>query len=978
MSRELKGIEMDAESIDADSRCMVDAFVAHVGSSSHAARDSFCEFTTVGIASVLASAPALVWGKHQFLVGGQGGSKFRLKHVKSKPNECRLLDKTYSAVLNVDVVDARSGAVVVDVDIGEIPLMVGCAPCKLHKASASLRVELGECACDGGGYFVIAGKEKAVANFEARSPGAVVNRLPMRLEDTHTVLAFAGNCFVTRTKHGIYWLRLFAPGVSGVLHIPFVTALRCLETTSDRDLVDLVCTVSGGALTKSACHRHLMPTLEAAAGHGPTCTTARQAVKKLAGLPGTTVVVRMIRACFPGAVNDSERCLSLASVVYECISLFSDTPQGWPEIKDLDKFHSCGGRTVSRASLKAKRVVTPGEYMRTLLAIRWAELIQKANGILTGPVSTPMRGGDVAQIQRALVDTGMEQYFVSAFRSTTLHPAVYDVPRLTAQGVASYVSRIVDGTAVSDKEIQPRKVHATQLGFVCMLETPEGEHVGQVKHLAVMATVSGMQCAQQSSQIRRELLKLGVSMLPTSGDGNVVPVLLDGVALGLTQAPDKLCGQVRELRRSGRLHRHVSVEWKLGTCVHVRAEEGRIVRPLVLAEGMSQLRAGVGTPPMKWSECCKVSDKTQVPLVEEVDAHEASCALIAIWPKELTGRDPAFTHAEIHPSAVLSAVACMLPFPDRNAAPRNVFSCKHMKTCASVFATNFRSRMDTDTNILHAGQRPLVSSDWSSMGFSETQLPFGVNAIVAIASFTGYNQEDAVIINEASLQRGLFATTHVHTIVADENVREHNFFCNPASQMVAPRAKSYEGMGESGLPTEGAHVRPGDAIVGRILRSDPAKVGALSSQDIASDTSIICDLATRGTVQRAILYQGPEGRRAKVCLYETRTPVVGDKFASRHGQKGVCGHVVPSWDMPCTTDGLVPDMIINPHAFPTRTTMGQFVEGIAAKAMCIDGGAAPDGTAMCGGTTDDIATRLSEHAEMWGGDVLADPRTGIT
>lgn len=990
--------EMHADSVERDPMRLVDAFVEHAGSSSHAARESFDSFARDGIAAVLRCLPEIPWAGRRFLIGGRDGTSYRLLAPPRAPAECRLVDCTYSAPLEVDLVDAGKGDRFASATVGHVPLMLGCAPCVLAGASGEDRYRVSECVCDAGGYFVVSGKEKAIAFLETRSLASVVAIPPPRRKiDTHAVSAFATACVVTRTKTGEYTVRVPVPGMPkhGVSQVSVALALRCLESMSDRDIVKLVRDASCGAMGGTQnCHRALIATLCAVARFGPTSAGARSAVSKTCGLPGPAAAVRAVRACVPGARSDAERCVTLASVWFECIRVAEDP--GNASGVDFEKFHASGLRTTSRASFASKRLVSPGELLRDLLLVRMLEHAARSASITSEPAylaKQTLDSGAATEMAKILWDSGLEAHLSSAFKSSTRHP-VFDVPRFTAQEVATYTTRVIDTTPLSTKEIQPRRVQSSQLGFVCALETPEGENVGQVKSLALMASVTGLACWMASGRVRDEIARLGVrfeSATASRGDG--VLVLVDGVSVGFTREPEKVSRGLRDARRAGKIHREVGVEWTIGSCVQVHTEEGRLIRPLILADGMESSRRRVpggdvdfdrrGSRGEARSDDARLSWETMVsarddsaPMVEYVDARESNSSMIAAWASELRTDGPRgcrFTHSEIHPCAAMSLVANMLAFPERNVSTRNVFSCKHIKRSCSVYATSFRSRMDTEANILHAGQRPLVSSRLGSSGaYRETALPFGVNAIVAIACFSGYNQEDALIVNRSAVQRGLFATTHVHTLSTDEERGET--FCDPTARAVVPRAMRYDGIGPSGLPAVGERIRPGDAIVGKVSTLTEPRDGVY-----LRDTSLVCDLASRGVVHRAIAFHGPNGdRRAKVTLYDTREPDVGDKFATRHGQKGVCGYLIPEHEMPCTHDGLVPDMIMNPHAFPKRMTVGQFVEGIAAKAMCLDGGAGLDASAITGASTRSICERLARSSEMWGGEVLIDPRTGRT
>ena len=957
---------MSAAEPDLDTWPLVRAFQdATPSARSAVVRASFDRFLKTGIERALAEGPP---------IRTRGDGDVRAVHVRAHPPKrtpaaCRLLDQTYATSIVADIVRVSDGTTIArDVRLGEIPLMVGCAPCPTANASAAGRRAVCECPRDSGGYFIVEGKEKAVASVVEVSVDAIIHRTARATTDHPyiTISAFAGACFVSAELPRGYTtdklpvnsrapaIALAVPSATRrIARVPIAVAMRALGTATDRDLVTAVAACSCGALTVRETREVLAATLAQAADAGPLQTTALAAVAALLGSAnGAKGALRAVRTCVPDAADDAERAMSLAYVLAQCVQQLLGRP----------------GQVTERDSYEAKSVVTPGAFFARTFAARWSEHALR--------VAAHADAADDARtaIEHALFDVEMESTFVKTLRSSAETSPIFDVPRYTPHGAAAYSARIVNPVPASEIDTRgPHRVHSTQFGFVCPIETPEGIQVGLANSYATMADVSGAPDASVIAAVREALDSAGARRAaPTSADlqrpGGTTPVLLDGVTVGFAKEPHGVAAHVRARRRAGALPRSIGVSWRLGGPVHVRASAGRLIRPLIVREMLDDQDTigDISRRGTSWDECTRAKEDGAAPLIEYVDVAESACAMTApsIGALRAAAGRVQYTHVEIHPTAILSHVAAMTPFSDRNPAPRNVFSCKQTKACTSVYATNFRSRMDTSTHVLHAGQSAIVDTAWSaSQGARE--LPYGVNAIVAIATFTGYNQEDAIILNAASVARGLFATTHITTLVRDENPRDGGVFCDPSSRAIEARAASYTDIGADGLPKQGSRVHAGNAIIGHVTGNE-------------RDTSTLCDLTVHGTVHVAMMSEkgGAAGRRAKVCLYDTRAPRVGDKFSSRHGQKGICARIASAEDLPVTADGTVPDLIINPHALPSRMTIGQLLEGVAAKAACIEGESFVDATGSCAESCESFASRLAPHAEMFGSEVMFDPRTG--
>jgi DNA-directed RNA polymerase II subunit RPB2 len=360
-------------------------------------------------------------------------------------------------------------------------------------------------------------------------------------------------------------------------------------------------------------------------------------------------------------------------------------------------------------------------------------------------------------------------------------------------------------------------------------------------------------------------------------------------------------------------------------------------------------------------------------VVEYLDQSETESAFISMEPsvtaseivtkqqqkKHSSGPDAAgadirtrnITHFEIHPSLILGVMGNQIAFVENNPFPRDAFGCGQAKQTASVYHTNFFSRIDKMSMVINNGQVPLVKSRFLEY-INNEEHPNGENAIVAVACYNGYNVEDSILFNEAAVKRGLFNITYYNMYedceegATEPGAQATSFFSNSASSAVrgVNSDHDYRHLESNGIVKENTELTEKVVVIGKLKRSEPG--GGGGSQDELFSVPTVAKKGQLGYVDRTYVTEGMKGTRiAKVRVREHRLPAVGDKFCSRCGQKGTVGIIVPERDMPFTADGIRPDIIINPHAIPSRMTLGQFIETIVGKA-CVMTGSFGDCTAF--------------------------------
>jgi DNA-directed RNA polymerase II subunit RPB2 len=332
-------------------------------------------------------------------------------------------------------------------------------------------------------------------------------------------------------------------------------------------------------------------------------------------------------------------------------------------------------------------------------------------------------------------------------------------------------------------------------------------------------------------------------------------------------------------------------------------------------------------------------------VIEYVDASEEEGLLVASDLDDIR-KNRFYTNLEIDPSLMLGVMGNQIIFPENNPVTRNAFSCGQSKQAVSVYHTNYQMRIDKMGVVLNNGQIPLVKSRYLEYINNEEQ-PCGVNAIVAIMSYTGYNVEDAILINEGAVNRGIFNTTYYSMYEAREESSKVNgsttnaYFTDVATKNVKGIKPGYDysQLDQYGLIRENVALNDQMVVIGRVTSSS-------ENAELVVDSSVFPKKGQLGHVDKSFLTEGEEGFRiAKIRVREERLPAIGDKMASRAGQKGTLGLIIPEEDMPFCADGLRPDLIINPHAIPSRMTIGQLIESLLGK-LCVSYGGFGDCTAF--------------------------------
>ncbi|MEM7826185.1 MAG: DNA-directed RNA polymerase subunit B [Candidatus Aenigmatarchaeota archaeon] len=417
-------------------------------------------------------------------------------------------------------------------------------------------------------------------------------------------------------------------------------------------------------------------------------------------------------------------------------------------------------------------------------------------------------------------------------------------------------------------------------------------------------------------------------------------VFLDGKFIGTTEEPQKLAQEIREKRRKGLISPQINVAYHEHLDeLRILTDSGRVRRPLIIVENgkpkltqehIEKIKAGQ----MSWEDLIKNG------IIEYVDAEEEENCYIALKEEDLT---PQHTHLEINPAVILGLSASFIPFTEFNRGDRVNYGAKMVGQSIGIFSTSYLNRVDTKSNILIYAQTPLVQTHAHKIIGYEKH-PNGANVIIAFASFEGFNIEDAIIINASSIQRGLFWSYMFRTYEAEQ--KRYMGGQEDVIGIPEPQVRGYAGedaykhLPEDGIINPETEIRSDEVLVGRVspLRFLGGMDQFVTGIENIRETSVRLRHGDSGIVDKVFLTETVEGTKlVKVRVRSLKIPEIGDKFASRHGQKGVIGLIVPQEDMPFTESGIVPDIIFDPHGIPSRMTVGQLLEPLAGKLAAISG-----------------------------------------
>jgi len=527
--------------------------------------------------------------------------------------------------------------------------------------------------------------------------------------------------------------------------------------------------------------------------------------------------------------------------------------------------------------------------------------------------------------------------------------------RLTYISSISHLRRVNTPIDKSGKLIPPRQLHSTSWGFICPSETPEGGSVGVVKNLSQMTYITIPSNSTALYEFVENDIDVFDSLTPCELY-NGVKLFINGCWLGNAKDPNNLYYSLKDKKSRGIINIYTSIIFDTKRKeIKICNDAGRLTRPVLKVRNNNLLfnedcYNKLCNKAITWDDLllnCNIKES----VIEYIDACEQSYSMIAVTPDNLENSTNnqiyRYTHCEIHPSTIFGILASCIPFPEHNQSPRNTYQCAMGKQAMGVYVTNFNNRMDKTAYVLSYPMRPLVDTRIMNI-LSLNQIPSGCQVVVAIMTHSGYNQEDSILFNKGAIDRGLFQATIYHTekdedkkIHGDEEIR-----CKPdKSKTKGMKFGNYNKINNDGVIPENTLVENRDIIIAKTIPIKDARNDHTKTIKY-EDHSRIYRTEEESYIDRNYIDRNGDGYNfCKVRIRTRRKPVIGDKFSSRHGQKGTIGNIIPEEDMPFTDSGIKPDIIINPHAIPSRMTIAQLKETLLGKAL-LELGLFGDGTSF--------------------------------
>lgn len=987
--------------------------------------ESFEDFVRNKIPLIVASTPHIVvWHeqdpetkkyKYEFRLSFENITymKPRIQEASGRikpmfPQEARIRNFTYSAQMFCDVrFVARTHKtpetfdedvkIFEGVSFGKIPVMLGSSLCLMKDYPLS-KEELGECPYDPFGYFIIHGTERTILSQEkvADNRTMVFYNKKASSKFTHSVeIKSIHESFTSPPKklevrvqakfNGLgYPLTLCLPRFRE--DVPLMVMFRALGLETDEEIANLLWSDNSPytdmlAASFKECSDLKIYTREEAveylSNHLQYSTTMEDKCAYVRALLETECLphVKFGGENITKPVIESRKCVLIASMVRRLLL----TNRGILSIDDRDAYPN-------------KRIVTTGALLTHLFRQLFQKVSKDIRGKFVqevnndtwkrGETPRPLEVLNINNLYKILKVSTIEGKLKQALatgnftvqglgtsNSTALSNATkvgvsQVLNRLSYSATISHLRRIQTPIEKSGKLLAPRKLHGTSWGYVCPVETPEGHSVGIVKTITMMTAITQH---TPSILVIALLQQMGTVVWIDSVTKKYIgtPLTLNGVIIAYTTDPVDVNQKLQNAKQLFHLHPHTSISWDtMQNSMTVETDGGRFARPLFRV-----VNGKIVTPPPKpfvWNDWVKTC-------IEFIDPLQSETVRVAMTPADITN---SHTHCEIHPSLILGHMAASIPFSDHNQSPRNTYQSAMGKQSIGIFARNYSKRLDKNGYILCSPMRPFVETRIHNI-LKSHEMPTGDNIIVAIGTYGGYNQEDSVILNRSAIARGLFRCLY-YTIYKDEEHR--NITSGKEERFTKPSRETTRGyktsakyaVQENGLPILHTQINENDVVIGKVttIKSDPNGYAFRDSSTVHRNSE---SCRVDGVWQD----KNSDGYPfIKVRVVSERVPEVGDKFSSRHGQKGTCGIMLNEEDMPYTKDGLRPDLIMNPHAVPSRMTIAQLMETMFGK-ICTQRGTVGDGTPYTHLKQKELREHLLDLGlSSYGNEILYNGETG--
>jgi DNA-directed RNA polymerase subunit B len=918
------------------------------------------------------------------------------------PEESRIRDLNYMAPINLmlRVVEDGIESSPETIKIGDMPVMVRSKVCTLYGSNLDRYIEknngpttssridklryVGEDPDDSGGYFIISGSERVIVSLEDLAP----NKILVEYEEKYDVRTEVAKVFsqtggyramtsLEKSRDGD--INVTIPTVSG--SIPIVILIKALGMQKDNEIHDAIYSyremdpiiyynievtrdpqktnMQNGVITQNDAIIYLEKRFAAGQAKEFRDKKISQILDKLL-LPhlGDSESDRIKKALYLGRMARALLELNLGKrKVDDKDHLSNKRVKLAGDLMD-ELFRNAFQAVMKDLKYQLEKTYNKKKGIRIKPAVRQDLLTQK---IIHAMATGNWIGGR----------TGVSQL----------------LDRVSNVSTISHLRRIISPLTRSQPHFEARDLHPTQWGRICPNETPEGQNCGLVKNEALMINISkGIDTTDVMDFLFTNQMKE-----PRGEERDFGRIFLNGDFVGYHPDPQELVNKVREHRRKGELSDEINIRFdRSNNEVVINCDRGRIRRPLLTVSGGKTLITRDILEKLRFGEIA-FRDLTKYGVMEWIDAEEEEDIYVALYAYNYKERCPHcntllfrsivdwinvgedkvtlacgkcgkefggisllnmdHTHLEIDPSMILGVTASMIPYPEHNSSPRITMASAMTKQSLGMSSTNFRIRTDTRGHFMHYPQVPLVKTQVMDY-VKYDKRPAGQNFVVAIVSYHGYNIQDAIVFNKGAIERGIGRSNFFRTYKAEERRYpggQEDKFGIPQHDVLGARMENfYVKLDQDGIIDPESKVQGSDVLVGKTspprFSDEDSRLGPMKKRE----SSITMRPNENGYVDNVFLTVSDSNSKiVKIRVRSDRIPELGDKFASRHAQKGVIGAVVSQEDMPFSESGIIPDILINPHAIPSRMTMGHILEMIGGKVASLRGDSV-DGTIFKG------------------------------
>jgi DNA-directed RNA polymerase subunit B len=829
------------------------------------------------------------------------------------PSEARLRNLTYSAPLKIEISIKYEGqAETAEVELGRVPVIVKSKACNLWGKSEEELTKMYIDPKDMGGYFIINGNERVMVMAEDLASNQVFidksrGKLMLRLFSQRG--AYKIPISITEDPEGMLEISF-----SRFKKIPLFVLLKALGLISDAETSSLI-----GKQTDSLIVNLYEFTNISNAEDALMFVAERTALQGTKKEMLDRVKQRIDSYLLPhiGLKKDSrlEKARTLCKLIKQFYIAKEDSDKS---ITDKDHYSN-------------KRVRLSGDLLADLFRVNLNILLREIQHSLQKTMKRKKFYSIKTIAKSTLFSHRVESAIATGAWIGERSGVTQNMDKTNYLAILSQLQRVASTLSGEQENFAARTVHPTHYGRFCPIETPEGTEIGLRKNLAMLARIS-TRAEMEDEKIIVFFEKNGVDKEGKEG----VDVFYNGRFIGIVNKAEEFSLFVKEKRREGVLPIELSVRFeKKINSISISTEIGRVLRPLIIVDnGVPRLKQEhlelIQQGQIKWDDLLKQG------IIEYIDAAEEDDCLVSIYESELT---PEHTHLEIDPIDCLGIVTSLVPYGNHDQSARLMRGSKTQKQSLGIYAANFPVRIDTDVSILHYPQKPLVRSFvYDTLNI----YPAGQNIIVAIMPYEGYNMEDAIVLNQASVDRGFGRSTYFRPYDSVElnyagGLKDE--ICIPSKDVSGYRTEeSYKYLEDDGIVYPEADMGENDVLIGKV--SPPkflSEAREISIQTRKENSSAVRQ-EEKGTVDGVFITQDSEGNKiVQIRIRDLRIPELGDKFSTPHGQKGTIGFIAAEDDIPFSARGVKPDLIFNPHGIPSRMTVGYLLELLAGKVASLSG-----------------------------------------